>query len=135
MGFEGSHKVSPVLTSFTPTNATTYLSIRNPNDATAYIDSVSVKEGTTSLSGLDHLEGKTVKVTGNGDRVLSDATVSNGAITASESITSGTVGLGYTPKITLLRPEFGITDGKSIGRVLGISRTIVQIYNTNSINI
>ena len=120
---------------FTPTNATTYLSIRNPNDTTVYIDSVSVKEGTTALSGLDHLEGKTVKVTGNGDRVLSDATVSNGAITASESITSGTVGLSYTPKITLLRPEFGVTDGKSIGRVLGISRTIVQIYNTNSLNI
>jgi len=120
---------------FTPSNATTYLSIRNPNDATVYIDSVSVKEGTTSLSGLDHLEGKTVKVTGNGGRVLTDAVVANGAITASEAITSGTVGLGYTPKITLLRPEFGVTDGKSIGRVLGISRTIVQIYDTNSLNI
>ena len=120
---------------FTPSNTTTYLGIRNPNSTSIYIDSVSVKEGSTTLSGLDHLEGRTVKVTGNGNRVLSDATVSNGSITASESITSGTVGLGYTPKITLLRPEFGVTDGKSIGRVLGISRTIVQIHETNSLNI
>jgi len=120
---------------FTPSNTTTYLGIRNPTTTSVYIDSVSVKEGSTTLSGLDHLEGRTVKVTGNGNRVLSDATVSNGSITASESITSGTVGLGYTPKITLLRPEFGVTDGKSIGRVLGISRTIVQIHETNSLNV
>jgi len=54
--------------------------------------------GVTTLTGLDHLEGETVVVWGNG-KDLGTKTVSSGQITGiSESVTTACVGLTYTAK-------------------------------------
>lgn len=61
-------------------------------------DSYAIYSGvaTTSLSGLDHLEGKDVVVWGNG-KDLGTKTVVSGAITTlPEAVTTATVGLPYT---------------------------------------
>lgn len=52
---------------------------------------------TTSITGLDHLEGKTVVAFGDG-KDLGSYTVSSGAITLSESVETCVVGLSYTAR-------------------------------------
>lgn len=49
---------------------------------------------TASISGLSHLEGKTVVAWGNG-KDLGSYVVSSGSITLSEAVTSAIIGLGY----------------------------------------
>lgn len=58
--------------------------------------------GTTTIKGLDHLEGETVSVVANGS-FIGSYTVSGGAITVSTSVTSYRVGLPYTMKLKLMR--------------------------------
>jgi hypothetical protein len=50
---------------------------------------------TTAISGLDHLEGETVVVWGN-TKDLGSYTVTSGAITLTEAVTSAYIGLSYT---------------------------------------
>lgn len=50
---------------------------------------------TTTITGLSHLEGKTVVAWGN-TKDLGDYTVSGGQITLSEAVTSAYIGLPYT---------------------------------------
>lgn len=58
----------------------------------------------TTLSGLDHLEGKTVKVLADGN-VKPDKTVTSGAITIVEPAVIVTVGLGFTCTMETLEIE------------------------------
>lgn len=84
---------------------------------------------TTTLSGLFHLEGKTVKVLTNG-ALHADKTVSNGSITLDRSTTDAWVGLSYTSRLRTLRPEMAIADGTLQGRTKRVSRTIVRVYQS-----
>lgn len=51
------------------------------------------QSSSTTVSGLSHLEGESVKLWANG-KDLGSYTVASGAITASEAVTTGIVGLG-----------------------------------------
>ena len=58
----------------------------------------------TSVSGLDHLEGKTVAILGDGSVVPSQV-VTGGAVTLDGSYSKVTVGLPYTSTLTTLNME------------------------------
>ena len=118
---------------FKASTTTTYIGFYHTANGTSTIDTVSAKLGQTSLSGLNHLEGKTVKITGNNSRVLEDKVVTAGAVTASEAITSGTVGLGYSGTVKLLLPEFALSDGKIVGRQRSVNRVVAQLHDTNAL--
>lgn len=62
-----------------------------------FVDSSLTYSGaaTSTLTGLDHLEGESVKVFGNGAQVVATSVVTSGAITLAEEVTSAVVGLGY----------------------------------------
>lgn len=62
---------------------------------TAYQSGGVVNEKVTTISGLDHLEGQTVAVLGDGAR-QAQQTVSSGAITLANAAGVVTVGLPYT---------------------------------------
>ena len=61
---------------------------------------------TTTLSGLDHLEGETVKVILNG-ATHPDRTVSGGQISLDRSTTAANVGLSYTSTLQTMRLDEG----------------------------
>jgi hypothetical protein len=96
------------------------------------LDSSVVYSGasTTTLTGLTHLEGKTVQVLGNG-AVYLDAVVSGGSITVSPAVTRAEVGIGFSPTITTLRP--GTERSPTLGLTTNNLRVVLSVLS--SINV
>lgn len=83
----------------------------------------------TSISGLDHLEGQTVKVLNNG-AVEPDKTVSSGAITLDNSTTKCHIGLGYDGVVETLNIEPRAQYGTAQGKVTRIDKVIFRLFET-----
>ena len=96
-----------------------------------YVDSGLTYSGgsTSSISGLDHLEGQTVAVLNNG-AVEANKTVSSGAITLTNATTKCHVGLPFTAELESVNVEpksqYGTTQGKR-GR---IDKAIFRLFET-----
>tara|TARA_R100001443_G_scaffold29973_5_gene43430 strand:- start:157 stop:2148 length:1992 start_codon:yes stop_codon:yes gene_type:complete len=91
--------------------------------------------GSTSISGLTHLEAKSVKVINNG-RTLADETVSSGAITSDETPAIYIeVGLDYTPTITTMPVETQLPSGTIIGMKKRILEATLILYLTENITL
>lgn len=75
----------------------------------------------TEITGLDHLEGETVKVITDG-AVHPDETVSGGAITLDAPATVVHVGLGYTGRYTSMPIEAGGLRGPAQTRTMTINK-------------
>lgn len=60
--------------------------------------------GLTSLTGLSHLEGKTVQIVGDG-AVYPEKVVTAGAVSVDPPVNSAEVGLKYISQLKTLRPE------------------------------
>ncbi len=81
--------------------------------------------GTTTISGLDHLEGETVKVTSGGN-VVATETVSGGEITVGSEIFTYQVGLPYKMKVRTMRLSIP-QDGNTLQtRIKRINETVVR---------
>jgi hypothetical protein len=95
-----------------------------------FVDSGLTYDGAaeTNITGLDHLEGETVKVLADGE-VVDDETVSSGAITiASASVVQ--VGLGYDALLETMRLEAGAGEGTAQGRTKRIDNVIMRLWQT-----
>lgn len=96
-----------------------------------FVDSgVTDTSGTTTISGLDHLEGETVKVLADGVP-LSDGTVSSGSITIGDTYTTVQVGLGYTSTISTLPITLQGSQPDSAQKILRPERAAVRFLNSN----
>ena len=101
-------------------------------DGTSYGDWTSggtVTEVTNTLSNLDHLEGMTVQVVGDGSYV-SDEVVSSGSITIDVYVNKILAGLQYK---SLLQPMFlepVLSDRLSASRKKATSKCSFKVYNT-----
>lgn len=84
----------------------------------------------TAISGLDHLEGETVTVLGDGAK-QSTKTVSSGAITAGKAAGEFVVGLAYTMTVETLNPEYDIGLGPMQGHQTSYPKPIVRILNSH----
>jgi hypothetical protein len=82
--------------------------------------------GDTTITGLDHLEGETVQVLGDG---LAQATkvVSGGQITAETTATKYQVGLGYDS--TLIPMDIDI-EGTGLSTTKRINKMIANVFET-----
>lgn len=89
---------------------------------------------TTTISGLDHLEGETVTILADG-ATHPDKTVSNGAITLDRSSTKVTVGLGYTSLLQTMRLEAGSAEGVSQGKIKRIHDVTIRLYKSVGIEV
>lgn len=106
------------------------------SSSTTYADAFFVDSGltysgsaTTTITGLDHLEGQVVKVFADGV-VQSDKTVFGGAI----SITSASkvqVGLGYDARVQTMRLESGAADGTAQGRRKRVQQILLRVDNSS----
>lgn len=96
-----------------------------------YVDCGLTYEGvaTTTISGLDHLEGETVAVLADGS-VHPSRVVSGGSITLQRSSTVVNVGLPYTAKMVTLPFEAGAQDGTSQGKTQRVNGLVVRLHQT-----
>jgi hypothetical protein len=82
----------------------------------------------TTISGLDHLEGATVAIVGDG-AVYPDQEVSGGAITLDPAASVVEVGLAYPSTIQTMRPEVQVA-GTSQGRLKRWAEVLVRLADT-----
>ena len=113
-------------------NGTDYNYVEKLNDS-YYTDSgVQIaSHSSATVTGLDHLEGETVKVK-LGGAVQTDATVSSGSITLSRtpSAEAVEVGLHYAPTITTMPVSDGYQDGPTLNRDKRIVKVVLNRYQS-----
>lgn len=106
----------------------------NTDDYTAYISGGVVRKYVQVISGLDHLEGETVSILGDG-AVIPDEVVSGGAITLDVMATTVHIGLGYSADGQLLRLDAGAADGTSIGKTRRTHRVGFMVHRSLGLKI
>lgn len=107
-----------------------------PNDTScAFLDSFLSYSGIaiSTVSGLSHLNGKTVSVLGDG-LYLQDRVVSGGSITIEKACTKLVIGLKYEWKVIPLRLEGGSPMGFSQGKKKRIESLIVRFERSSGVN-
>lgn len=90
--------------------------------------------GTSSggtITGLDHLEGETVKIVIDG-AYMGEKVVSGGEVTADEVGADGNsrVGLGFTGDMKLMKLDVVMQDGASQGKKRRISKAVIRFADT-----
>jgi hypothetical protein len=92
-----------------------------------------VNGDSTSITGLDHLEGEEIQIL-IGDAVYPNQTVTNGAISvnlpSNTSYKSIEIGLGYTSRIKTMRVEAGSQAGTAQGRKKRYNEVMVRLHKT-----
>lgn len=83
----------------------------------------------TTISGLDHLEGKTVKVLTDG-AVHPDRVVASGALALDYPAAVVHVGLGYRQRLLPMKLDAGARDGTSQGRTKRIGKATARFHRT-----
>lgn len=96
---------------------------------TAYISGGEARKGVTTISGLDHLEGKTVDILVDG-ATHPQKVVSSGSITLDAAYGEIHVGLPYLPKLETLRPEVQTSEGTAQGKIKRVINVTARIYKT-----
>jgi hypothetical protein len=96
-----------------------------------YLDCAKRYSGTATatITGLAHLEGKTVGVLADG-AVQPDAVVASGQITLAKPATKVLVGLPYTSTILPMKFDFDLRDGPTRGRKKRINRVEVSLFKS-----
>ena len=84
---------------------------------------------TTTITGLDHLEGETVAILGDG-AVLPTKVVSSGSISLDESVSVAQVGLPYTYKLKPMRMDQNTSQGTSKGSVKKFAEVVISFFRT-----
>jgi hypothetical protein len=101
-----------------------------------FLDSQLEYDGTatTTITGLDHLEGQTVSILADGS-THPDKTVSSGSITLDRSAEKVKVGLGYTSLLQTMRLDAGSQDGTSQGRTKRIFDVTIRMYESIGVEV
>jgi hypothetical protein len=118
------------------TNAAWWTQIKTDQQDAFYVDSGITYDGssTTSITGLTHLEGQTVKVLADG-KVHPDKTVSSGAITLDYAASKVQVGLGYTSRYLSLKLPTGAQAGTAVNKQKAITGCGVVVLDTGTFDI
>jgi hypothetical protein len=92
-----------------------------------YVDAgVIDTSGSTTITGLDHLEGKTVQVLVDGAKQC-DKTVLSGQVTIDKAGTRVVVGLSSEYRVSPMRLD---RDGSTYGTITKISEVVVSFFET-----
>ena len=96
-----------------------------------FVDSGLTYSGsaTTTITGLNHLEGETVQILADGS-AHADKTVSGGTVTLDRSVTKAHIGLGFSSVVKTLRLEAGANDGTSQGKIKRIHGVTARFLDT-----
>jgi len=95
----------------------------------------SSKPSSTTVTGLSHLEGKTVKVIAD-DQMQLDKTVSSGQITLDAVPTTYVeIGLNYTPTIKTLPVELKLSSGNIVAQKKRIVEATANLYLSQNLTL
>lgn len=99
-----------------------------------YADSIITFDGdpTTTITGLSHLEGETVKILADG-YIHADKVVSSGAITLDRTASVVQIGLPYTHTIKPLKFEGGTALGTAVGKLKQITGVTFVLLNSHTL--
>jgi len=89
-------------------------------------------DNKTSLTGLDHLEGKTVTVLDGGLKLSSTYTVTSGSITIPSTDNTVYVGLLYTSTLAPLYVDIQYSNGTTSGSKKAIQKATIRFKDTLS---
>lgn len=95
----------------------------------AYEEGGVVRLAATTLSGLDHLEGETVQILGDGSP-RPDKTVASGSITLDDPAAQAQVGLAAPAVLLGLPREVSDPEGSSQGKAKAYNRATVRVLDT-----
>lgn len=101
----------------------------NSSTWSAYLSSGYVRKAFTTFSGLNHLEGKTVSILGDGF-VFPQQEVSSGQITLSRACSRVHAGLQYLSDLETLNIEVPLKDGTAQGRKIKIGHVIFRFIKS-----
>jgi len=90
--------------------------------------------GSLIWSGLDHLEGETVKIVGDG-AVISDQMVNSGQVTVGRAVSSLEVGLSYTHILEPLPPSPQATGHASQGGRVRLVSLALRLKDTQALTL
>tara|TARA_R110002020_G_scaffold59228_1_gene161701 strand:+ start:2810 stop:7039 length:4230 start_codon:yes stop_codon:yes gene_type:complete len=85
---------------------------------------------TTSVAGLDHLEGESVSYLADG--VAGTGTISSGTLTLTKAATKVHVGLGYTSQIQTLPLTMMRVDAFGTGRTKNVNQVWVRAFQSGA---
>jgi hypothetical protein len=97
-----------------------------------YVDAGKTYSGapTVTVTGLSHLNGKTVSILADG-AVVPNQTVTGGQVTLPRAASVVTVGLPYTSTLKPMPLDPGqLPDGSAQGRKFRVNRMVVRIYKS-----
>tara|TARA_R110002110_G_scaffold166969_1_gene367974 strand:- start:144 stop:2288 length:2145 start_codon:yes stop_codon:yes gene_type:complete len=106
-------------------------------DEDVFMDSqttVTLASPGKTVTGLSHLEGKTVQVKADGARRV-DASVAGGSITLERDATVVEVGLPFEASAETMPPAFPTKTGTTLGDLKRIVKVQVQVLETAGISI
>jgi len=89
---------------------------------------------TTTITGLDHLEGQTVSILADGS-THPDKTVSSGSITLDRSSTKVKVGLPFTSLLQTMRLDAGAANGTSQAKTKRIYDISLRLYESVGVEV
>lgn len=84
---------------------------------------------TATLTGLDHLEGRTVSVLGDGAEMIT-VRVIDGAVTLESPVSVAIVGLPFTSELQPMRMEIPLRDGTAQHRQWKVTRIALDVYQS-----
>lgn len=90
--------------------------------------------GKTVWTGLDHLEGETVRVIADGVD-MGEHTVASGQITLTRAAKRVLAGKFFVPLVVLLTPEVQMGTGTAQGSAMNVNEIWVRIYNTIGVTV
>jgi len=100
-----------------------------------FVDCAVVLTGpATTWTGLDHLEGKTVRVCGDGQDV-GVAVVTDGAVVTNETFDELLVGLPYTATLVPMPAQFALADGGTGAQVQRLLGGILDLQQSAGVEV
>lgn len=97
--------------------------------------STYIGAATTTITGLEHLEGETVTYIAQGTSIettIGTAVVTGGQITISVSASYVVVGLPFITLIKTLPPDAGAENGTALGRKMRVSNPTLYFHETGA---
>jgi hypothetical protein len=83
----------------------------------------------TTITGLNHLEGETVQIAGDGT-TRTEKTVSGGSITTDLGVAKAHIGYAYDSIVETMRMEAGADDGIAQGKIKRIHGVTIRFLDT-----
>lgn len=96
---------------------------------TAYVSGGEARDCVSTLTGLSHLEGKTVQILADGAN-HPNRVVTSGEVTLDDSYSQINVGLGYTGRLTTNDYEPAPGKRAAQGRIKRIANILVNLYKS-----